>query len=352
MSKCNLLILSPYLDLSGGVATFVKSLKGQWGVNERYFYRGGRGKHLAKYFNTIVELSTFLLGLLYYKNSKVFINTSLNKKAYTRDKIFCKISIFLKKDVYLFIHGWDTHFFDEVKGEFNKSSFFKAKKIYVLAQSFKDSLVSVGFFEKDIIVEHTVVQERFFSEFKSFEKKFSNAPIHLLFLARLEAVKGIFTVLETFKTLFEKDSNFILNVAGSGTETDQVKKWIAQNRKLPINFHGRVEGDAKINLFKASHFYLLPTTHPEGLPISILEAITAGCIVFVTPAGGLKDFFEDRDMGFLLQDSLTSELISKIEFAVKDFELLKKIASNNISRGQELYTPLSLINRIKSNIYG
>ncbi len=351
MSKNNLLILAPYLSLSGGVASFVNSLKGAWGVNEIYYYRGGKGKGLSKYIQTLSELFKFLLGLLYYKNPKVFINTSLNKKAYMRDRIFCGLAKVCQKDVYLFVHGWDVDFFESIKNKFRNTSFFKVQKIFVLSKSFKTSLITTGYPDKNIIVEHTVVAEEFIKEFNNSYKVFDDIAINLLFLARLEESKGVFTVLESFKKLIDEHPNLILNIAGTGTETTSIKKWLEMNDNLPINFHGRVEGANKLSLFKNAHFYLLPTTHSEGLPISILEAISSGCIVFVTPSGGLKDFFKHKEMGFLLSNPSQNELINKINIALENNALLSEISFNNIKKGQTLYAPSNLVNRIKSSIY-
>lgn len=351
MSKYNLLILSPHLDLSGGVVSFVHSLKGLWGVNEVYFYRGGKGKSLLGYFRRVLELLVFLAGVVYYKDAKVFMNTSLNRKAYIRDRVFCRFAVLFGKEVYLFIHGWDSTFFDSVQKGFSETVFFKAKRIFVLSQEFKDNLTSIGFREKDVVVEHTVVKDTFTSRFRNFEKNFDEGKFNILFLARLEEAKGVFVVLESFKKLVKEHSNLVLHIAGTGTGTNSVMDWIELNDSLPIHFHGNVKGTKKVNLFKQAHFYVLPTKR-EGLPISVLEAISAGCVVLVTPVGGLKDFFKDCEMGFVLNNLTQDELSNKMDLALKDVGLLKKIASENLKRGQFQYTPISLINRIKSTIYG
>ena len=352
MLNKKLIILSPYLDLSGGVVSFVKSLKGHWNLDEIYFFRGGKkGNKILKYFHFASDLIKFLIGLITITDSKVFINTSLNKKAYQRDQLFCKLAILLQKDVYLFIHGWDNDFFETIEKRFNKTPFFKTKKIFVLSKGFKNSIVKTGYLNENIVVEHTVVDTDFINTFKDSTKDFNDTSINLLYLARMEKVKGIYTVLESFKKLYYKHPNLNLDIAGIGAESENIKAWINSNQELPIRYHGRVEGDYKKNLFKKAHFYLLPTTHPEGLPISILEAISSGCIVFVTPSGGLKDFFKDKEMGFLLNDASQKELEEKIKSALKDFDALIEITSQNISRGQSEYGPQSLIDRMKSSIY-
>lgn len=353
MQKQNLIILSPYLDLSGGVVSFVKSLKGHWDSNEIYFFRGGNnGNKVLKYINTALEIIRFIVGLLITPNIKVFVNTSLNKKAYQRDQLYCSIANVLKKEVYLFIHGWENDFFQKVQSDFSKTAFFKSKKIFVLSKDFKNSIVETGYFEENVVVEQTIVDNDFINAFRSEKKDFKEGEINLLYLSRMEKNKGIFTVLEAFKKLHKKNTHFNLDIAGNGSDAEKVKKWIDSNQELPIYYHGRVEGDDKIRLFKKAHFYLLPTIHHEGLPISILEAITSGCIVFVTPSGGIKYFFKDKEMGFLLKDASPEELKEKIKIALKDWALLKKIAEENHRNGYLKYSPQSLIKRIELTLYG
>lgn len=350
MAKHNLLILSPYLKLSEGESSLVTSLKGSWGVNEIYCYRG-RGRHfMAKYISLILELFKFLIGLLYYKNSKILINTSLDKATYSRDNMFCFWAILFRKDVYIFMQGWDVDYFESIKNDFYKSSFYLSKKIFVLSQSFKNSLKATGYLGRDIIVEHTVVEEKFSDEFKNFQKDFDDRPIQILFLARIEEAMGVFTVLDSFKELVKEHPNLVLNIAGTGPGTDSVKKWIEKNSDLPIYFHGGVEGMKKVDIFKNAHIYVLPAKHLESMPVGVLEAICAGCVVFVAPSGGLMDFFKYKGMGFLLNGPSQQELTKKINMALKNLDSLKNIATNNLKKGQMLYTASSLINRIESNI--
>lgn len=348
-----LIITSPHLDLSGGVVSFVKSLKGCWCSQEVYVFRGGhKGNLLKKGFKSFRDIFKFLFVLVSNPNSKLLINTSLNKNAYRRDLVYCYLSNLYSKEVYLFIHGWDKDYFKKIKIDFRKSAFFKSKKIFVLSKDFKNDLIETGYPEENVIVERTVVEKSFAENFVGDNKDFNTGKFNILFLSRIEEEKGIFTLLTAFKELHKINSNFTLCIAGMGSKAQEVKEFIASNTELPIYYQGRVEGEKKIRLFKQAQFYVLPTRHPEGLPISLLEAITAGCVPFLTTPGGIKYFFKDKEMGFVLKNATKQELIKKILSSVDDLNLVKKISDKNFEKGRLEFSPKSLIQRMELVMYG
>lgn len=349
-----LVILSPSLKLSGGVASYVNSLKGKWGVDEIYFFRGGyHGSKLKKSVLFIIDILRFaLFGLLLNSKSPVFINTSLNKKAFTRDLWYFKLCNFFNINYFIFIHGWDADFFHLIKNRLNTPCLNNAKNIFVLSYDFKTDLVSSGLDNNKIVVEITVVDSALIDFFRNFNSKVIKDSCNILYLARLEEEKGVFRVLESFKKLSNIRSDFKLRIIGSGSAEPVLKQWILDNNDLNVSFLGRLDGIIKFENLAWANYYILPTTHGEGLPISVLEAITAGCVVLVPPVGGLSYFFENKKMGFLLEHidpDYISNLINEISF---DKELLATISSDNLQRGRTLYDPYVIVARLKSYIYG
>ncbi|EAZ82532.1 glycosyltransferase family 4 protein [Algoriphagus machipongonensis] len=350
----SILILSPFLSISGGVSSYVLSLRGFWGINEKYFFRGGHGSNtLAKSYYFAKHFFNFLFkGLLGNPDAPVFINTSLNKNAYSRDLMYIKACRLFKRDFYIFIHGWDTSYFTTIKNHSSSDSFKFAKKIFVLSEDFKNDLVSIGIDEGKIEVEVTVVNSEFIDFFNINKSLFKGDSIKLLYLARLEKDKGIFRLLDAFKILSDNIPNLQLRIAGSGSAETEVTDWISSNSKLDISYIGRIDGTLKYEYFAWADYYVLPTSHGEGLPISVLEAITAGCVVIVPPVGGLKYFFKDQEMGFLLNDLSPSSLANVIIDSLKNVELLNSISNQNFKRGKSLYSPTVVVDRLKKHIYG
>ncbi|HSC40450.1 MAG TPA: glycosyltransferase, partial [Chitinophagaceae bacterium] len=231
-----LLILSPPFSSAGGVSSYVLSLKGNWSVPEKYFFRGNTGANpLTRALLMIKEYISFCFTCLLSPGYKtVLVNTSMGRKALTRDNIFIWIAFLLGKKITVFIHGWDQPFFDACP-RWRLSGLFRAQKLFVLSDDFKQALRRRGY-TNDILVETTVVADDFIRCFDESGPGEKSGP-HLLYLARLEPEKGIMTLLEAFRGLSARYPSVHLNIAGFGSLENEVKAFIADRGLQNITYH-------------------------------------------------------------------------------------------------------------------
>ena len=62
-----------------------------------------------------------------------------------------------------------------------------------------------------------------------------------------------------------------------------------------VTYHGIVKGKKKKELLLNNYIFCLPTYYPlEGHPISILEAMANGCVIFTTDHGGIRDIVNEE----------------------------------------------------------
>lgn len=66
-----------------------------------------------------------------------------------------------------------------------------------------------------------------------------------------------------------------------------------------VSFEGWVSGDKKINLLNKVDAYILPSYH-EGLPISILEAMSYSLPIISTNVGGIPEILKNGENGFII----------------------------------------------------
>jgi len=346
-----LLILSPPFTASGGVSSYVMSLRGNWAAQEKYFFRGNTGSHpIARLLLTIKGYIAFFFTCLFasgYKN--VLVNTSMDRKAITRDNGFIWIAWLLGRRVTVFIHGWDATFFASCKG-WRLSGLFKAGRLFVLSNDFKQALQQRGY-KKDILVETTVVADDFIRCFDEAGLSARSQP-HILYLARLEPEKGIMTLLEAFRELSTRYPELRLSIAGSGSLESDVKSYIATHQLQNITYHGLVRGQEKTTLFKESQIYILPTSHGEGLPISVLEAMAAGMVVITSSAGALNSFFRDGEMGYKLPGVSREQVAGKIEEAIRGTGRATGIGQFNFAYARRHFTVEKAIGRLEKQIWG
>lgn len=88
-------------------------------------------------------------------------------------------------------------------------------------------------------------------------------------------------------------------ITGRGPLESQLK---AQAERLDLNdivdFRGFVERDELLSLLRRCRLFVFPT-HYEGLPTSILEAMSTACPIVTTAAPGVVDLIEHRRNGIL-----------------------------------------------------
>ena len=344
-----LLILSPPFTSPGGVSAYVLSLKGNWSVKEKYFFRGNTGADVpGRLLGMAKEYIAFFFTCLFGSGYKtVLVNTSMGRKALTRDNLFIWIAWLLGKKITVFIHGWDPVFFASCK-PWRLSGLFKARRIFVLSDEFKQELQKKGY-PHDILVETTVVANDFIRCFN--EKRSGERPLSLLYLARLEPEKGIMTLLQAFRELSVRYPLMHLDIAGFGSLEDEVKEFIATQGIQNITYHGLVRGQAKAELFKSSGIYVLPTSHGEGLPISVLEAMAAGLVVVTSSAGALNDFFKDGQMGYKLSNVSGAHVAEKIEEAIRSKSKAEGISKFNFAYARNHFTVDKAISRLEKQIW-
>ncbi|WP_368029619.1 glycosyltransferase family 4 protein [Arcobacter sp. s6] len=332
----NILIITPKLHISGGVASYWNSLLPRLKKNKKFnittFQVGGNGKNPFAMINEQLKFRKEV-----NNSSLVFLNPSLGFNSFFRDGFFAKQLISKNIPFVVFFHGWNLHFEKKVTEKYQNfflNSFAKAKKIFVLSKDFKLKLEEWGY-KGEIIIETTNVDSGLIENF-NFEEKLedinSTKTFKILFLARMIKEKGIFETIEAFNKL-ANNYNIELFIAGDGEDLDEVKKISKNNSKIHVL--GRVEGKEKIDLFTKCHIYAFPTFYGEGLPTSILEAMAFGMPVITTNMGGLKEFFRNEEMGYLIEPNNVIALTNSLESLIKDKNKISNFSKFNFNYANE-----------------
>lgn len=322
-----ILINTPSIKESrGGVANHYKGLKNFWKQEVSYNIIGDRNK-IPGIAIFPFDLLKFTAKCLISRPDLIVLNPSLAKNAIKRDVIFNKIAKFLNIKTVLFFHGWDKNTEETINS--NPKPFTKkitsADGFLVLASDFKNKLKEWGI-SKPIYLTTTKVDDLLL---EGFELKNRQNSQEILFLARVEANKGIFLSLDVFKKIKEKFPNSSLLVAGNGTALEEAKQKARIENIEGITFTGKISGDRLKKAFASAAIYLLPTFHGEGMPTSILEAMSFGIPIITRPVGGVVDFFEEGKMGFLVESLNAADFYDKAEMLLSDNQLQNDISLFN-----------------------
>ena len=182
-----------------------------------------------------------------------------------------------------------------------------------------------------------------FVDISRFEMEAKRASVErsssmLLFLGNIGHRKGIYDLIRALPAISRSIPEVRLVAGGTG-EIDAVRRSAIE---LGIEKHvllpGYVSGPEKFRLLAEAAIYVLPS-YNEGVPISILEAMSVGLPIVTTPVGGIPDVIRDGEEGFLVPPGSIDELTRRIIQLLGSEDLRKRMGENARRRLRTQYSP-------------
>mgnify|MGYP001181809088 CR=1 FL=1 len=141
----------------------------------------------------------------------------------------------------------------------------------------------------------------------------------ILSVGRLESQKNYTKLLNDFK-----DSNFVIDIVGTGSEKAQLEK-LAYKNNVKVNFLGKIENSVLEDLYKEYIFYISTSIY-EGNPKTVLEAMSNGCITIISNIDNHKELIINKKNGYLV--NLNSDFKTMVENLLTNESSLNKISLN------------------------
>lgn len=154
-----------------------------------------------------------------------------------------------------------------------------ADKIIVLSKGVQDYFKET--YNRETIFIPNGVEESKIKEPKIIKEKYNlEKDNYILFLARIVPEKGLDDLIDAYNKI-KTDKKLV--IAGGASHTNDYLRHIEQKVKKNKNIimTGFVQGDELEELFSNTFLYCLPS-HIEGMPISLLEAMSYGRNVLVS----------------------------------------------------------------------
>lgn len=152
--------------------------------------------------------------------------------------------------------------------------------------------------------------------------------ISFLFLGLISENKGCYDLIKVAKNLVDRNLAFTINIGGNG-ETEKLKTLIIESGISGyINFLGWVSGKAKREQLLQNDVYVLPSKN-EGLPVSILEAMSYGLPIISTKVGGIPEMVEDSKSGFIIEPGDMINLEKKMVYFIENKERIQYMGNRS-----------------------
>lgn len=160
--------------------------------------------------------------------------------------------------------------------------------------------------------------------------------VTMLFLGEIGNRKGVYDLLEALAKARAQAPGLRL-IAGGGGEVDKAG---ARAEELglgdAVEFPGWVSGAAKEQLLQQADLYVLPS-HFEGLPVSILEAMSHGLPVVSTRVGGIPEQVREEREGLLVDAGDVDALAAALVRLAGDPALRRAMGQRGRARIEAIY---------------
>lgn len=299
LSKAVLTLSVSYDPPKGGIAQVIKTYSSNYPVFNHIATTGGDSAS-RKFLTTLSAFIIFLYYCFFKEIRIVHIHGASNNSFWRKRLFFYLAKIFRKKIIY-HVHGAEYKIFYEKNSRVVKHMIKNADVVVALSASWRDFFThQVG--HSNVKIIENIVPPPTVKEVKD------DRLVHFLFLGELGARKGIYDLLHAIADQHKSlEGKAIFHIAGNG-EVAQVKQLICDlELENLIKFEGWVTGDQKIHLLNLADAYILPS-YNEGLPISILEAMTYKLPIISTPVGGIPEIVTHEENGLLVSPGDTTAL--------------------------------------------
>lgn len=240
-------------------------------------------------------------------------NTSFKRKA-----IYINIASFFQKKVVLHIHGGEFHLFYKKNTSLVAKTLKKVDTIIALSSKWKK------FFEDSVGCKNVVIIPNIVSNPVIVDNK-KSAVISGIFLGNMNKKKGIYDIIDMVNANKEYlRGKLTLHIGGNG-ETDKVQDLIKKNNLSDIiKYEGWVNKEKRAELLSSGDFFLLPS-YNEGLPISILEAMSYRLPIISTPVGGIPEVIKHKENGYLHNPGDLEAMFECIKTIMENRENIKEM---------------------------
>ncbi len=158
--------------------------------------------------------------------------------------------------------------------------------------------------------------------------RFPKVPGRMLFVGRLEPMKGVDTLLEAFARVQGILPEWQLRIAGDGSERPRLEKLTrALDLAGRVTFLGRLSHDAVLKEFAEAEIFC-GLSRSEALGNVFLEAQAAGTAVLATRVGGIPDVVSDSETGLLIPVDDVPAAAKALEQLGHDAALRQRLGEN------------------------
>ena len=244
----------------------------------------GRSGFIFPQKKNVIPVVTTLHGLVNLENEKSFSAKNIDKQIHEQ---------------------WASHY--------EKNSLLNSDGLIAVSNEMQQEIEAVM---PSIIKKITIIPNGVEKALNVSENKTDNDL--LVFVGRLERIKGVFNLLNAMKTI---DKRVKLVMIGDGSERVAMEKFIhTEGLADRVTLTGALQSADVMEWISKSYALILPSFH-ETQGIVLLEANTLSKPVLASDIGGIKEVVENNRNGLLFNPHVYQEISEKVNFLFRNPQL-------------------------------
>lgn len=248
------------------------------------------------------------------------------------------------------------------RSDFDRQSFIKGhilNKLELILLNRNDAIVSVSNSIKEYLIEKNIkksvtvihngsrdlkkyINDGYYKRFKN--RYFNEEDLIVGFVGRLTEVKGIYNLVDIANQVSEINKKIKFVVIGEGILRNYIENQIKLNKLDNIKLLG-FKNDIE-NYMPYFDILVMPS-NMEGIPLTILEAMSCGVPCAGSNVGGIPEIINEK-IGFLYDNSDIKELISKLNYIEKNRSKLNSLKENCFKEFSTKWNMKNVIQKYKN----
>ncbi|MBO4814311.1 MAG: glycosyltransferase family 4 protein [Muribaculaceae bacterium] len=312
----------------GGIAQIIYNYSREVFPSGYFWYISNscEGNKLKKIYRLISALIQCFFILLFCWRIKIIHIHTASRFSFKRSSWFIRMAKIFGKKVILHIHGGAFKKYYSSDRDFIERILGRCDWVVVLSKAWEE------WFRSTVGVKNVMVVPNVIPLPESYEHPDDEGIFHLLFLGYIAEGKGVFDMLKAISANRSKlQKRFLFHVAGNGRVAEFKSRVEEMDLHDLVRYEGWVDSNAKHKLLCQCDALALPS-YFEGLPISLLEAMSYHRPVLTTPVGGIPSIVEDGVNGLMVQPGDCNALGERILYMVEHKEEMQAMGEASLEK--------------------
>lgn len=195
-----------------------------------------------------------------------------------------------------------------------------ADKLLFITQGQKKEYKEITLFEKKFEKKSTIIPNFIERNYiKNNKKIFRKRLPKVLFIGRLEKLKGFYDLINLKRVISEGNVSF--SIVGEGK--------IPLNKYNDFKNYGKVTPDKMKKIYDKHEILILPS-YTEVFPMVILEAMARGLVILVSDLPGMREIVKEGRNGYLFPPGDIEKMKEIILYLKNNPKEIERISKNNL----------------------